>query len=133
MVLQCFSPTPFARDDEAKAAVGRARTFQLEASTLRRKARSSSNGNGSRAGSCACGSRNACCCPVGGDAHAAEGGSRGHHHLEQDVSRLEKQLEEERGAFAAARAENVKLQAIVEVWIRGGGGVVGVNVAMVGR
>lgn len=110
----------FARDGEAKAAVERARKFQQEANTLRRKARSSSTSGSStsRGGSCVCGSRNACCYRVGGDAHAAVGGSRSHHHLEEDISRLEKQLDEERGAFAAARAENDELQAALEVQIR---------------
>ena len=117
-------PTPFPRDADAKAASERARKFQQEANALQRKARGSSSGSNSnsRAGSCACDSRNAGCCRVGGDAHATARVSRGHHHPERDASRLEKELEEQRGAFAVARAENDKLQAALEVWIRGGGG-----------
>ena len=115
---------PFARDGEAKAAVERARKFQQEASTLRRQARSSTISGSNTRSCCVCGSRNACCGRVGGDAHAAEEGSRGHLHLEEDLSLLEKQLHEEQGACAAAMAENDKLQAALEVRVHGynGGG-----------
>lgn len=126
------------RDEDANAAVDRARTFQREASDLRRKletiaATTTSNtfANLARASkpAAAKGRSEEKTVRFSDEAVGTGGGRRGNdarggfdqqlqqqqrEELEREVARLGRELQEQREAFSAAEAQGDELQATVE-------------------